>query len=135
MTVPQAWVLVKSLKQEIQQHSARLSAGRFDSVPFLSAFNQIQKDSFLAIINALLFNMEMRFPCPSLSLDKRVANRHKNPEKGQLERRIISNTQQKCPINVVVGLFLFPDDWIKNRQINPFSSAVNSLKSPTLPVK
>ena len=131
MTVASAWLLVKQLKNDFQNILSSLSAGRFQEFPYLEGLNRTQKDTFMVITKTLLLNLDIRFPCPSFSIDKRIAYKHTDQNTQQLSKQFLSKTQHECPINVLVGLFLFPDDLIKNQQINPFFI---SGKFPEIPI-
>ena len=75
--------------------------------------------SFKVILSELLLNLDIRFACPSFSIGTRLANRNVEEMTHQLNMSFMRNVQSQCAIFELVGLFLFPDDLIKKREINP----------------
>ena len=61
----------------------------------------------------------MRFPRPSMSIDKRMARRHLDPTTGQLDPIFLRNVMMSCPVFEMVEIFLFPDELLKKQQIKP----------------
>ena len=119
MTVPFAWCLVKQLKHEFSHDMNNISTGDFCNWRYLEKMNQQQITSFKFILSELLLNMDIRFVCPSFSIDTRQARRNIDETTLQLSPSFLKSVQRQCPLFEQVGLFLFPDDLIKTRQINP----------------
>ena len=71
------------------------------------------------IMSKTLLNLDIRFPCPSFSIDMSLARRNVIDTMQQLDESFLKNVQRQCPFFELVGLFLFPDDLINKRQINP----------------
>ena len=63
--------------------------------------------------------MDIRFPCPSFSIKKILAARNTNQTTLRLHQPFLQTICLDCPLLEVVGIFLFPDDLIKKREINP----------------
>ena len=119
MTVPLAWSLIQNLKNEFEQHLTSLSSGDFAKFSYLRQFNGDQLCSFQQIIRKFLQNMDIRFPCPSFSIKKKLAARNTNQTTLRLHQPFFQKIWLECPLFEVVGIFLFPNDLIKKHQINP----------------
>ena len=118
MTIPLAWKRVQKLKEDFENCLTPIKEGDFRDFEYLQLVDAHDISSFQEIINALLFNMDFRFLCPSFSIDKRQAQIHMNPETKRLEGAFVKTIGNTCQIYELVGLFLFPDDLIKNGLIN-----------------
>ena len=119
MTVPQAWWLIQKLKDSFSRDLNEISSGNYGNFTYLEGMNDCQKTTFKTILTSLLLNMDIRFACPSLSIDTRVAHRNVDPITQRLNKQFLQNVQRQCVLFEIVGLFLFPDDLIKKREINP----------------
>ena len=108
-----------------------MKAGIFEDFEYLEKMDRQEIATFQKIIKAFLFNMEVRFPCPSFSIAKRVARRHVDPTTEQLDLHFLENVSLNCQINEFVGIHLFPDDLIKKNTINPLFL---SGKYPEIPL-
>ena len=75
--------------------------------------------SFEAIIETFLLNMDIRFPCPSFSMDVKVAKEFIDQESHTIDITFMKDVQKRCPLLQMVGVFLFPNDLVRKRQINP----------------
>ena len=119
MTVPLAWTLIQQLKNEFEHHLTSLSSGNFAQFSYLRQFKDDHLCSFQQIIRKFLQNMDIRFPCPSFSIKKKLAARNTNQTTLRLHQPFLQTIWLDCPLFEVVGLFIFPNDLIKKHQINP----------------
>ena len=131
MTVPLAWCLVKQLRQDFSFDMDKISSGDYSNWRYLEKLNERQMTSFTVVLSELMLNMDIRFICPSLSIGTRLANRNIDETTGQLNPSFVRGVQRQCPLFELVGLFIFPDDLIKRREINPFFM---SGKYPEVPL-
>ena len=81
--------------------------------------NERHISTFKTVVSNILLNFEIRFPCPSFSIDSRLARRHIDQTTQRLSIAFFKTVQHQCPIFELIGLFLFPDDLIKKRRVNP----------------
>ena len=92
----------------------------FARFEYLTTMNDSQKASFLHVMEMLILNMDIRFPCPAFSLETSLAKRHTDQTSNTLQPAFYKRMQMKCPFAMEVDLFFFPDQFIKCRQINPW---------------
>ena len=109
------WTTPKKLTQNL----AEIRAGNFENFDFLECIESEKIASFENVIQHCLLSLDMRFPCPSMSLTVRSAKQHLTPSTISLDQHYLKSFQQRCPVFKLVGFFLFPDDLIRRRQINP----------------
>ena len=119
MTLPIAWVLIKQLKEEFRNNLARLKDGDCRNFEYLRQFDRECNISFQTFVDSLLFNMEMRFPCPGISIGKRNAKRHVNAFTKQLNELFLRQVRLSCPFLEAIEIFIFPDELLRKQQINP----------------
>ena len=67
-----------NLKQTFRRHFDELQTSMFTSFDYLMDLSREQLLSFQVIIERLLLNMEIRFPCPSFSINTQVAKQNIN---------------------------------------------------------
>ena len=118
MTVPHAWGLVQNLKESFSRDLDEISSGYYGNFTYLVGMSEFQIATFKKVLSALILNMVIRFACPSFSIDIRVAHRNTDQTTQRLRDQFLKRVQRQCPLFELVGLFLFPDDLIKKRQIN-----------------
>ena len=87
---------------------------------FITSMNDWQKRTFQNVMEMTILNLDIRFPCPSLSIQTTVAKEIIDPATNTLDPAFTKRILMKCPFIVEVELFLIPDRFIKERQINPW---------------
>ena len=117
--LPFAWVLLNGLKKELSQNLDEIRARNFGNFDFLETIESEKIISFENVLQRCLLGLETRFPCPSMSLDTRVSKDHLSPSLLSINHDYLKTVRGSCPLFELVGLFLFPDDLIRRRQINP----------------
>ena len=120
LVLPHAWLMINKFKEDFRVYRDDIQSITFSYFDFLGVLTNEQQSSFLEIIDAFLLNMEVRFPCPSLSMDMRVAKQHVDQNLYQINPSFAKEVGRRCPLQEMVGLFLFPEDLIRKREINPF---------------
>ena len=78
MTIPLAWKHVQKMKYDFTKHLTRNREGDFRDFEYLQQMAPHDISSFEQIINALFFNVDFRFLCPSFSIDKRKAQKYES---------------------------------------------------------
>ena len=68
----------------------------------------------------MILNLDIGFPCPSLSIQTTVAKENLDPTTNMLDPSFTKRILMKCPFIVEVELFHLPGRFIKERQINPW---------------
>ena len=94
--------------------------GIFGEFDFVCQLCDFERKSFLNIMERLLLNMEIRFPCPSSSIDRRQTRQTFNRTTNNVDQRFLQSVKTNCPLFLTVGIYLFPDDFIRHRKINQF---------------
>ena len=72
------------------------------------------------VMEMLVLNLDIRFPCPSFSVETSLAKRKTDKPTCSLKPDFLKEIQMKCVFLMEVDLFEFPDCFIKTRQINPW---------------
>ena len=119
LMLPHSWILLNGLKNDLKKCLEEMQARNFEHFLFLQDVESAQIPSFETVLQRCLLNMETRFPCPSKSFNMRHANEHLNTSQNSIDVGLLKTIQQSCTLFELVGLFIFPDDLIKRRQINP----------------
>ena len=91
--------------------------GRFDDCGFVNWLDHDEKLTFINVMQQLL-NVEMRFPCPSSSIEPRLARQNVNSNSNTLNQQFRHNIRVNCPLFLTIGIFMFPDEFINQRKIN-----------------
>ena len=118
--LPVVWSSINRMKEVFRQHLCDLHNSRFDNFTYIGTLSENEKKSFCVILEKLLLHMDIRFPCPSTSIDMRRAKRETNLETNTLDRHFLRSVQQHCPLLETVDVFLFPDKLIREREVNEF---------------
>ena len=119
MTVPQAWCLVQRLKEAFSHDMSQITSGNYGDFGYFVGMRENQIPTFKTILTALLLNLDIRFACPSFSIDTRAAHRNLDQTTQRLNKEFLKRVQRQCPLYELVGVYLFQDDLIKKRLINP----------------
>ena len=93
---------------------------RFDVFDFVFTLGDDEKKTFTNIMERLILNMDIRFPCPSTCIESRFLRHNVDISTNTLNRQLFQSVRINCPLFLIVGIFLFPDELIKRRQINEF---------------
>ena len=115
----QAWILIKNLREDFCCYLRKIGARSFASFEYLGDLSSDELLSFEVIIESFLLNLDIRFPCPSFSMDMKVAKSFIDQESHTIDITFVKDIQSRCPLLEMVGVFLFPDDFLRRRQINP----------------
>ena len=118
--LPIVWESITRLKQTFNEFLTQMRNGNFSEFDYVGRLCAHERKSFLNIIERLLLNMDIRFPCPSSSIDWRRARQNVNFSTSTLDQIFLRSVKTCCPLFLTVGIYLFPDDFISNRQINQF---------------
>ena len=97
LVLPHAWLMINQLKEEFRVYRDDIRSITFSSFDFLGVLTNEQLPSFLEIIDAFLLNMEVRFPCPSLSIDTRVAKQHVDQTLYQINPSFLKEVGRRAP--------------------------------------
>ena len=98
MTVPFAWCLVKQLKRDFSDDMNKITSGVYCNWRFPEKMNRQQISSFKLILSELLLDMDIRFVCPSFSIDTRAAHRNIDETTRRLNESYVKNVQRQCPL-------------------------------------
>ena len=118
--LPDVWILVCHMKDLFSGDFRQMRNGCFVDFDYIERLNVVEKETFLHVLEKLLLNMEVRFPCPSTSIDIRQARQNVDHLTNTLNRGFFQSIRNSCPLFFSVGLFLFPDEFIRQRKINQF---------------
>ena len=118
--LPEAWASIILLKRSFCDSLRRMRNGDFGDFDFTDWVSQDEKDSFIVIIERLIFNIDVRFPCPSTSIISRQARHNIDYQRCTMDRGFLHNIRTHCPLFLTVGIYLFPDEFIKERKVNEF---------------
>ena len=94
--------------------------GRFDDFEYTCRFVEGQKKTFQNILEKLILNIDVRFPCPSTGIESRLARQNIDVSTNTVNRQFFQSVRTRCPLFLMVEIFMFPDMFIKQRTINPF---------------
>ena len=92
----------------------------FHDFEYLSAMTEPQKETFQLGMRMTILNLDIRFPCPGFSIDIAQAKQNTHDFTRNLEPTFYKEMKMKCPFEMEVDLFTFPDGFIKRREINPY---------------
>ena len=95
MTVPRAWCLVQRLKEDFSRDMSEITAGNYGDFGYFVGMRENQITTFKTILTALLMNLDIRFACPSFSIDTRAAHRNLDQTTQRLNRVL-----KKCPTSM-----------------------------------
>ena len=95
-----------------------MKRNRFERFKYITGLNDSQKATFLLVIETMILNLDIRFPCPGFSIELGVAKRNTNVISKTLEHAFNKKMSMRCPFLMEVDLFNFPDNFIKGRRIN-----------------
>ena len=101
----------------------------FGSYDYISNHCDREKKSFLNIIERLILNMDIRFPCPSSSIELRQARQYTNYSTNTLEPTFFRSVRMNWPLILTVGLFIFPTTSSSTEISTSFSCVDKSPKS------
>ena len=109
-TVSQLWDVVEAMKTSIMSWAAMLSLRNVTEFEFMS-LEDGQIKQFQHILEELLHSVEMRFPCPTISLDMKVKRLRTGASTSQQEQ---STPSPSCSIRIQLEFHEFPDNLINN---------------------
>ena len=132
LLLPHAWVMINKLKQDFIGSLEEIRSHTFSSFDYLTDLTEGQLLSFQTILNAFLLKMDVRFPCPSFSMDTRKTKHYIDQTLWRIDPTFTREVQKKCPLFELVGLFLFPNDLIRKREINPIFLSGKYPEIPSL---
>ena len=92
----------------------------FERFEFINPLSDLQKATFLPVMETMLLNLDIRFPCPSLSIDLSLAKQNMDNTTNTLKPEFYKQTQMMCPFVMEVDLFNSPDRFIRERRVNPY---------------
>ena len=92
----------------------------FDQFKYISSLDVREKQTFAVVLQKLILNMDVRFPCPSAGLDTKRAEPHIDFTNNTLNKQLLRETRLNCPLLEIVDIFLFPDELIREVKMNEF---------------
>ena len=117
--LPEAWGLICRMKDQFSDLYRQMRNGHYDQFDYLCQFDDEQQKTFLNVIENLLLNVDVRFPCPSTSIELRHARPTLDFPTNALNREW-QNVRSSCPLFVIDAIFMLPDDFMKRRKINQY---------------
>ena len=111
---------VGKLKRQFANDLVAMERGSFEEFAFIGCLNDVQRATFCDILKHLLFNIDVRFPNISTSIDTRIVQENTDRETLELDETISRRMRRKCPFLPPMGVFLIPDDLIKHGRINEY---------------
>ena len=131
-TVTELWDIIVSLKMKI--HSFTVSSNRVFPLGLecLSGLSDNETDDFRALLTQLKRSLEMRFPCPSMSVDMRrrqFSNYANNSQTGEQPFQ-----PPPCSVWPLLRFFSLPHDLITNSSLQSVSDEALQTEVQTLSV-
>ena len=72
----------------------------------------VEKESFIATFKAAITNLNVRFPCPSRSLNKRHARNRVACLDGSVDTYVVSQAFSSCPLRPLLDVYTFPNEFL-----------------------
>ena len=118
--LPVVWSSINRTKETFKRHLYDLQNSHWENFDYLSRLSDVEKRSFIVVLQKLLLNMEIRFPCLSTSIDIRTAKQNIDLATHTLNMQLLRSVQLKCPLLKNVDMFLLPDELIRERKVNEY---------------
>ena len=119
-TLPVLWEYVLQFKKRMSGYCGEIKTNCFSKIESICSLSESQKATILHVMEMTVLNLDIRFPCPSLSIETKIAKRNMNVITKTLEPEFLKRSSMMCPYLMEVNLFNFPDLFIKKREINPW---------------
>ena len=68
---------ITQTKEMFKQHLSELKRSCYEKFDYIRVLSDWEKKTFEEILQKLLLNLDIRFPCPSTSVDLRIAKQKK----------------------------------------------------------
>ena len=85
---------------------------------YITTLNNSQQATFVQVMEMMILNLDIRFPCPGFSLEIGMAKRNTDMMTKTLVPEFGKRMAMRYPFMMEVDLFNFTDRFIKDRQIN-----------------
>ena len=119
-TLPVLWEQVSNFKKEMRGYLGEMKNDCFQRFEYIMGLENSQKATFLHVMEMMVLNLDIRFPCPGFSIETGLAKRNTDTTTHTLQPEFYKRMMMKCPFSMEVDLFNFPESFIKTRQINPW---------------
>ena len=122
--LPLCWSSIQQMKGVFEAYERKMKNGIFDDFVYVGGFHSREKETFILVIQRLILNIQIRFPCPSTSIGARKAKRNTDFTTNTVDQGFLRSVKLRCDLFETVGIFLFPGVFLNERTINPSSSLV-----------
>ena len=106
----------------------------------VASLSPAEKEMFVTTIKVAIKNIQVRFPCPSSSLNKRRLGDKRIVVDGEVDRGVLVRANLSCPLRLLNDVFIFPGEFLKNSTVkeyllSAFEGEVSRLCSELLRMK
>ena len=84
------------------------------------SLSQTEKEAYVAAIKVAMKYLQMRFPCPSRSLNKRQFGKTTNSLDAVAEARFFATACSSCHLRTLNDVYVFPDEFLKHSTVKEY---------------
>ena len=84
------------------------------------SLSQTEKEAYVAAIKVAMKYLQMRFPCPSRSPDKRQFVKTTNSLDPVAEARIFATAYSACHLRTLNDVYVFPEEFLKHSTVKQY---------------
>ena len=104
--LPRAWALIERMKNEFYDIYRQMKNGISLAFEYIGGLSEPEKRTFLIVLEKLL-NIDVRFPCPSTSINSRQAQQNIDVVTATLNRPFVQSVRNNCPLFLTAGVYRF----------------------------
>ena len=105
------WNCVCRLKGDLSTCLEAFASNDFSRLG-VASLSHVEKESFIVTIKAAITNMNVRFPCPSRSLNKRQLRTRVACLDGSVDTRVVAGAFSSCPLRPLLEVYTFPNEFL-----------------------